>query len=198
MYSADDTSPTTKRTVRRKVLAARRTMSAEERRRYGLGLAEQITAWPALPGSGGTVAAYVGRDDEPDTGPLLELLAGRGATVLLPILLPDHDLAWAPYDRAGMRTSELGISEPVAPTVPPEGITEADAVVCPGLAADLAGRRLGRGGGSYDRVLRRFARPEAACVLLYDAEVVDQIPADDRDQPVGWLVTPTRVIRTAG
>jgi 5-formyltetrahydrofolate cyclo-ligase len=197
MYSADDTLPT-KRTVRRDVLAARRTMSAADRRRYGLALAEQLTAWRALPRRGGTVAAYLGRADEPDTAPLIELLMGRGATVLLPILLPDRDLAWAPYERGPMRTSELGISEPLAAVVPPEGITGADAVVCPGLGADLAGRRLGRGGGSYDRVLRRFARPEAACVLLYDAEVVDRIPADDHDQPVGWVVTPTRLIRAAG
>jgi 5-formyltetrahydrofolate cyclo-ligase len=35
-------------------------------------------------------------------------------------------------------------------------------------------------------------------VLLYDTEVVDRIPTDDHDQPVGWLVTPTRLIPTAG
>jgi 5-formyltetrahydrofolate cyclo-ligase len=197
MFPADDPTPA-KRAVRRNILAARRRLSAADRHRYGVELAGQLAVWPALPGSGGTVAAYVGWDDEPDTGPLIERLIGRGTTVLLPILLPDHDLGWAPYDRAAMRTSELGISEPVAPTMPPARITEADAVVCPGLAADLAGRRLGRGGGSYDRVLRRFARPEAACVLLYDTEVVDRIPTDDHDQPVGWLVTPTRLIPTAG
>jgi 5-formyltetrahydrofolate cyclo-ligase len=197
MFSADD-APPAKGTVRRNILAARRALSAPDRHRYGVDLAGQLIAWPGLPVSGGTVAAYVGRDDEPDTAPLIELLTGRGTTVLLPILLPDHDLGWAPYDRATMRTSRLGISEPVTATVPPAGITAADAVVCPGLAADLAGRRLGRGGGSYDRVLRRFARPEAACVLLYDTEVVDRIPIDDHDEPVGWLVTPTRLIPTEG
>jgi 5-formyltetrahydrofolate cyclo-ligase len=197
MFSADDPQPA-KRTARRSILAARRALSAADRRRCGVELARQLTAWPALPVSGGTVAAYVGRDDEPDTGPLIELLTGRGTTVLLPILLPDHDLGWAPYDRAAMRTTRLGIYEPVAATVPPAGIIEVDAVVCPGLAADLAGRRLGRGGGSYDRVLRRLARPAAACVLLYDTEVVDRVPTDDHDEPVGWLVTPTRLIPTAG
>jgi 5-formyltetrahydrofolate cyclo-ligase len=197
MFSADDPPPA-KRNVRRSILAARRTVSAADRQRYGVGLARQLTRWPALPVSGGTVAAYVGRDDEPDTGPLIELLTGRGTSVLLPILLPDHDLGWAPYDGTAMRTSRLGIYEPVAAILPPAGIIEVDAVVCPGLAADLAGRRLGRGGGSYDRVLRRFARPEAACVLLYDTEVFDRVPTDDHDEPVGWLVTPTRLIATAG
>jgi 5-formyltetrahydrofolate cyclo-ligase len=72
--------------------------------------------------------------------------------------------------------------------------------VVPALAADAAGRRLGRGGGAYDRALARArtVRPDALIVaLLHDDEVVPEVPAEPHDQLVHVLVTENRVIRTA-
>ncbi|NEA50803.1 5-formyltetrahydrofolate cyclo-ligase, partial [Streptomyces sp. SID10815] len=67
-------------------------------------------------------------------------------------------------------------------------------------AVDGAGLRLGRGGGSYDRVLARLERAEARpalVVLLYDAEVVERLPAEPHDRPVRAVVTPSGVRRFA-
>jgi 5-formyltetrahydrofolate cyclo-ligase len=193
--AAADDAPMTKRGLRRTVLDARRGITAEARQRDGVGFAERLAGLRVLPAEGGTVTAYLARDDEPDTRPLIAMLLSRGTTVLLPVLLPDRDLAWAPYDPATVRTSELGISEPAVPLLGPDRIVEVDALVCPALAVDVTGHRLGRGGGSYDRVLSRFARPESVIALVYDTEIVDRLPTDDHDERVGWLVTPTRVVR---
>ncbi|MBA3308769.1 MAG: 5-formyltetrahydrofolate cyclo-ligase, partial [Nocardioidaceae bacterium] len=76
-------------------------------------------------------------------------------------------------------------------------IEAASLVVCPGVAGDAAGRRLGRGGGSYDRVLSRLPETALRCLLLYDAEVLPVVPTDPHDQPVDVIVTPTRTIRCA-
>jgi 5-formyltetrahydrofolate cyclo-ligase len=80
----------------------------------------------------------------------------------------------------------------------PESVTEVDAVLLPGLAVDGQGMRLGRGGGSYDRVLARIgaagARP-ALTVLLYDAELVGSVPAEPHDLPVAAAVTPAGIHR---
>ena len=74
----------------------------------------------------------------------------------------------------------------------------ADVVLLPGVAVDGRGLRLGRGGGSYDRVLARLeaagARP-ALLVLLYDGEVVEHVPAEPHDRPVDAVVTPSGVRR---
>jgi 5-formyltetrahydrofolate cyclo-ligase len=193
--AADDPTAA-KRSLRRAVLDARRAIGAEDRHLYGLGFAERLAGMRLLPAQGGTVTAYLARDDEPDTGPLIAILVGRGTTVLLPVVLPDRDLGWAPYDPSSLRTSELGVSEPGAPLLGPDRVVDADALVCPALAADMNGHRLGRGGGSYDRVLRRFARPDCVIAMVYDTEVVEPLPTADHDEPVGWLVTPTRVLRT--
>jgi 5-formyltetrahydrofolate cyclo-ligase len=140
-----------------------------------------------------TVAAYVSLPSEPDTATVIDTLTSRGVQVLLPVLLGDGDLDWAV---AGpLIDGPAGLREPTGSRLRPEAIRLADVVLCPGLAADAAGTRLGRGGGSYDRALAR-CRPDALRVLLlYDGELVDWLPADPHDEPVHVVVTPSRVVR---
>ncbi|MGL5019858.1 MAG: 5-formyltetrahydrofolate cyclo-ligase [Luteolibacter sp.] len=68
-----------------------------------------------------------------------------------------HHLTFHPGD--SLQPGAFGILEPVdgSPEVP---LREIDAFICPGLAFDHSGHRLGRGRGFYDRLLAR-ARPEA-------------------------------------
>jgi len=71
----------------------------------------------------------------------------------------------------------------------------ADVVLCPGLAADGHGNRLGRGGGSYDRALRRVRIGAPRWVLLYDEERLASVPVDEHDVPVSGTITPSGLIR---
>ncbi|HTO13218.1 MAG TPA: 5-formyltetrahydrofolate cyclo-ligase, partial [Candidatus Binatia bacterium] len=61
-------------------------------------------------------------------------------------------------------------------------------VLVPGLGVDRLGRRLGRGGGSYDRVLARIPRARTL-VVVYDEEVLHEVPVLAHDQPVGGALT---------
>ncbi|WP_443058740.1 5-formyltetrahydrofolate cyclo-ligase [Streptomyces sp. NBC_00400] len=154
---------------------------------------------PGGPGGPPTVAAYVSIGGEPSTRALLDRLRAAGVRVLLPVLLPDNDLDWALYEgterlvRAGR-----GLREPDGARLGPEAVTQADVVLLPGLAVDHGGLRLGRGGGSYDRVLARLERAGARAslvVLLYDAEVLAEVPAEPHDRHVHAAVTPSAVHR---
>lgn len=61
--------------------------------------------------------------------------------------------------------------------------------------------RLGRGGGSYDRVLARLERSDAdpaLVVMLYDAEVLARVPSEAHDRPVHAVVTPSGIRRFPG
>jgi 5-formyltetrahydrofolate cyclo-ligase len=72
---------------------------------------------------------------------------------------------------------------------------EADAILLPGIAFDKRGMRLGYGGGYYDRLLPQ-CRP--ACVRIgigFDEQLLAEIPAEDHDEHVDIVVTPSRVIR---
>jgi 5-formyltetrahydrofolate cyclo-ligase len=149
-----------------------------------------------------TVAAYVSTGTEPGTGPLLERLAEAGKRVILPVLMPDLDLDWALYQGPdSLAPATRGLLEPVGPRLGPEAVATADVVLCPGLAVDLAGTRLGRGGGSYDRALARVPVGTFVCVLLHDGELLDTVPAAAHDRAVTAVATPeglTRLTRAPG
>jgi len=143
-----------------------------------------------------TVAAYVSVGTEPGTGPLLEELEAAGRRVLLPVLLPDGDLDWAAYDGpASLAPARLGLLEPVGHRQGPGAVATADVVLVPALAVDRRGVRLGRGGGSYDRALARVPVGTFVCALLYDDELLDEVPRADHDRTVTAVVTPRGVSR---
>ncbi|WP_338779894.1 5-formyltetrahydrofolate cyclo-ligase [Streptomyces sp. DG1A-41] len=191
-----------KRSLRREILAVRNRLTADDLRETSSALARRALELPEL-ARAGTVAAYVSVGSEPGTLALLDALRARGVRVLLPALLPDNDLDWGVYEGEGslarvQHGGRMALYEPAGERLGPDAVTTADAVLLPGLAVDTRGMRLGRGGGSYDRVLARLeragARP-ALVVLLYDTEVVGFVPAEPHDRPVRAVVTPSGVRR---
>lgn len=190
-----------KDTLRADLLHMRRGLPAGDRRASARQLAVRALELPELSGAR-TVAAYVSVGSEPGTRELLEGLRERGVRVLLPVLMADNDLDWAVYEGpAELRRAGRGLDEPAGARLGPGAVLEADAVLLPGLAVDRNGRRLGRGGGSYDRVLARLARAGCApslIVLLYDHEVLERVPAEPHDRPVNVAVTPAGVSRFPG
>ncbi|MET8831519.1 5-formyltetrahydrofolate cyclo-ligase [Streptomyces sp. NPDC004610] len=193
---------TGKRTLRRHLLTVRERLPGDVVRDAGRALAERALELPEL-ARARTVAAYVSVGSEPGTIALLDALRARGVRVLLPALLPDNDLDWGAYDGEGSlarvrRGGRMTLFEPAGEALGPDAVTDAEVVLLPGLAVDARGMRLGRGGGSYDRVLARLeragARP-ALVVLLYDAEVLERVPTEPHDRAVQAVVTPSGVRR---
>ncbi|WP_078509018.1 5-formyltetrahydrofolate cyclo-ligase [Streptomyces zinciresistens] len=187
-----------KRTLRREFLTVRGRLTADDVRASAAALAVRALELPEL-ARARTVAAYVSVGSEPGTLALLDALRARGVRVLLPALLPDNDLDWGAYAGEGSLTrvrhgGRMALLEPAGERLGPDAVTRADVVLLPGLAADARGTRLGRGGGSYDRVLDRLARARAhpaLVVLLYDSEVVERLPREPHDRPVHAVVTPS-------
>jgi 5-formyltetrahydrofolate cyclo-ligase len=69
-------------------------------------------------------------------------------------------------------------------------ITSADLIIVPALGADRSGVRLGRGGGSYDRALARVGPSILTIALLYDGELLDQVPSGPHDIAVRATAQP--------
>ncbi|MGW1761292.1 5-formyltetrahydrofolate cyclo-ligase [Streptomyces mirabilis] len=188
--------------LRRGFLAVRNRLTPYDLQESAGALARRALELPEL-AHARTVAAYVSVGSEPGTLALLDALHARGVRVLLPVLMADNDLDWGAYAGAGSlervrHGGRMALLEPAGERLGPEAVQEADAVLLPGLAVDRRGMRLGRGGGSYDRVLARLERAgadPALVVLLYDAEVVADVPAEPHDRPVHAVVTPSGVRR---
>ncbi|MFC4563616.1 5-formyltetrahydrofolate cyclo-ligase [Nocardiopsis mangrovi] len=182
----------TKRDARARILAARRAMPQAERAAAGPAIRDALAAEPLLT-TGGTVAAYVSVGTEPDTRKLIATLWKQGTYVLLPVLLPGGDLDWAAYDGPdSLAPAGRGLLEPTGRRYGPDAVRRAAAVVCPALAVDRAGTRLGRGAGCYDRALARVGPNTLVLAVIYDTELLDTVPAEPHDRPVNGVVTPGR------
>jgi 5-formyltetrahydrofolate cyclo-ligase len=139
------------------------------------------------------VAAYVALPGEPDTAPLLSALQAREITVLTPLMQPDRRLRWVAHRPGREQWSERASREPPARVADEPLLSTASVVICPGVAGDRQGHRLGRGGGSYDRALADVGG--LRCLLLFDDEVIDAVPTEPHDQPVDVIVTPSGTLR---
>jgi len=176
--------------LRKRLLAARSGLPADQRRDAGRLIRDALLDLPALQ-MAGTVAAYYSVGAEPDTRGLVYALWKRGTYVLLPLLRPDGDLDWASYEGPdSLVPGPRGLREPGEPARGIEAVTRADVVLAPALAVDHVGNRLGRGGGSYDRALARVGPLIPVIALLYDAELLGHVPAERHDVPVRAVVRP--------
>lgn len=186
--------PSAKREVRARLLAARRALGVEARLRAAEQLTRRVLALPELTAAR-TVAAYSSFGTEPATTAVLAELSSRGATVLLPVVRSDLDLDWAIYAEPGPPADATGLWVPPGDRQGVQAVGAADAVVVPALAVGASGTRLGRGGGSYDRALARVRPGIPVIALLYDGELLDEVPAEPHDRAVTVAVQPSGVTR---
>jgi 5-formyltetrahydrofolate cyclo-ligase len=149
----------------------------------------------------GILAAYLATAREPDLGPTRSAVREAGGTVLLPVPMPGRTLAWAADDGAHARHPTIAVDVPTGAVIGRDGAgllaLGTQLVLAPALAVDLAGTRLGQGGGYYDRLLDQLDGRLPVLAVVHDEEVLaaGAIPAEAHDRPVAGAVTPTRLIR---
>ena len=183
-----------KGTLRRRQVAARAAMPDSIRNEGSRLIRDHVLEMPQVT-SAGTIAAYYSVGTEPDTRGLIFALWKRGSYVVLPVLLPDGDLDWASYEGPGsLAPGPRGVLQPVEPVRGTGTVARADVVLVPALAVDMQGRRLGRGGGSYDRALARVGPQVPTIALLYDSELLPSVPAEEHDQAVRAVARPEQGI----
>jgi 5-formyltetrahydrofolate cyclo-ligase len=179
-----------KAVLRRRTLAARAALPAQRRGAAERALRDAVLGLPQAQ-MAGTAAVYYSIGSEPGTHGLVYALWKRGTYVLLPLLRPDMDLDWASYEGPdSLRPGPRGLTEPAEPPRGADAVSRADLVIVPALAVDRRGVRLGRGGGSYDRALARVGPQVPTIALLYDGELLDQVPAAAHDQRVRLAACP--------
>lgn len=179
--------------------AKQRAREAARRRRDSAHAALK-TAAPALIASnflasvplveGNCIAGYAAIGSEADPTELLLRLSERGYSCLLPRVatrgMPLVFGFWHPGDE--LVPGDHGTREPKPDA--PEG--RPDIVLVPLLAFDAQGRRLGYGGGYYDRTLeklRREGRRVIAVGVAFSAQEAQDLPEEEFDARLDWIVT---------
>lgn len=190
--SGYEVTPNAAKAQRRAELTARRgEMSLFAREQAAANLSEWVYSAPFRLEYDVTVAAYIPVESEPGSLSFLDALADRDVSVLVPVV-PAGDptaLDWIRYEgQDALQTRRFGLLEPTGPTLGLGALDAVDVVFVPALAVDRRGVRLGRGAGYYDRTLPGVKAELVA--VVYDGELVDELPEEPTDVRMGWALTP--------
>lgn len=184
----------TKQTMRVEMMERRDALSATAQREAASEIAATGLDF-ANPPAGAVVSGYSAMRSELDPLPLMKRLSDVGHPLALPVTPPRGDPLLFRQWRPGARLVDGGFGV----RVPGEeaGGVEPDILLVPLLAFDENGFRLGYGAGYYDRTLRslRARKPVVAIGIAYDEQKVENVPHDDYDEPLDWVLTPSGAVR---
>jgi 5-formyltetrahydrofolate cyclo-ligase len=178
--------------LRRELRARRRSLTAPQRIAAADALAARLLALPFAPASG-YVAGYWAMGGEIALHAWQTRLP-RGCVYCLPVLQPGA-LRFAPW-RFGdaLVTNRYGIPEPDVAPASLLDATDLAMIVLPLVGFDAQGRRLGMGGGWYDRTLAfRLASPAPPFLVgaAFDEQRIDALDAAPWDVPLDAVCTPS-------
>lgn len=101
------------------------------------------------------------------------------------------NLELLPYDETKLEIGSFYIEEPTGNDLHP--IEEIELIIVPGVAFDSQGRRLGRGKGFYDRLLKSSKATKIG--IGYEFQLVDQLPSEPHDIPMDIIITEHTTLR---
>lgn len=181
---------TTKAEIRARMRAARRQAKAENPDAAQALAAHAESLIGAVFGTAArrpVIALYVAMGSEIDPALLAQALARRDFVLCLPVVVAQGEplifRRWTPGDALAPDEAGCPAPQPDAPEMEP------DLILCPLLAFDATGARLGQGGGYYDRTLAML-RPETVRVgLAWAAQEADAVPVEPHDARLDGVLT---------
>ncbi len=180
----------TKAEIRAKMRVRRSALTLDEIATRSKAAIEQLETLDILKSST-KMACYLSKPFEVQTQRFIESCVKAGKKVCVPRHIDDElSYAWSWTDPSGAwRDGPWHIAEPAQ--FNPVDPAELELAIVPAVAVDGQGNRLGHGGGNFDRLLRPVRAPHVG--LVFDFQVVDEVPSESHDVPVEWIVTETEV-----
>lgn len=183
-----------KRALRADLRERRSILSDAARARAEEGIRQQLDALLDRLGAR-SISCFLSTSTEPGTREFVEAAVARGIRVLLPITRADGLLDWTEASpELDITEGLLGMPEPVGEVLGPIAVNDVDLLVIPAAAVDAGGMRLGWGRGYFDKTIGSMEHCPPVYAVIFDSELVDDVPRDVHDQPVTGVVTPTRTV----
>ena len=177
--------------IRAECLRIRDAISESYRLKAAATAAEILTNYPGFKQSE-NIACYCAHKKEFETIPLIETIWQLGKKCYLPVLCEGKILSFVRYDKGDMlELNQFGIPEPdnYVKRIPSNKL---DMVLMPLVAFDTQGRRLGMGGGYYDRTFafthNQVVKPYLVGVA-FDSQLVEELPSDPWDINMHSVIT---------
>ena len=180
--------------IRREMKARRKALTPEEKAAADAAICEKLKAWDVVGEMvdpfdfGSPLAVYLASPDEINIDPYIEHMLHAGVNVVVPCWNGEtYELAKLKgLDEKNLRRGPMGIREPIdADVVEPKNVS---AWIIPGLAFTRGGKRLGYGGGWYDRFLASAPKGAIKIGVAYSFQIVDDLPAEPHDIPLTDIV----------
>ncbi len=183
-----------KRALRAELRERRQQRSEASLRADAVGVKAQLDRLVAERGVT-SMSCFLSTPTEPGTHEFIVDAVRRGIRVLLPITRADGLMDWAIADEDGDVVEGLfGMPEPVGEVLSPLAVNDVDLLVIPAAAVDRTGMRLGWGRGYFDKTIGSMERCPPVYAVIFDSELVDEVPSELHDQPVTGVVTPTQTV----
>lgn len=136
------------------------------------------------------IFTYVSFQGEVDTIKFIETALADGKTLCVPKVISKKEGMEAHIitSLADLERSSYGILEPKnqSQLINPLDI---DLLIMPGVAFDKNNGRIGYGGGFYDRYLKKIDPEAHKIALAYDFQIFDEIPMDEFDERVDFIIS---------
>ncbi|MEI8078340.1 MAG: 5-formyltetrahydrofolate cyclo-ligase [bacterium] len=184
---------TVAKAVMRRALAVRSAaVSASEQACASVAGADWLATWAPLR-QAKRVALYAALPGELALTSLFQVCGAMGKALAFPRYCSDHGAyELAAVDEVDRQTQfgRFGVREPLPerPALTDDERCAPDLLwLVPGIAFDRHGRRLGRGGGFYDRLLAGARGLRVG--VAFSWRLVPVVPTAAFDQPMDWLAT---------
>lgn len=186
-----------KRALRAELRERRQLLSERARRDAAAGIRARLDTLVEQSGAC-SVSCFLSTPTEPGTHEFVEAAVARGIRVLLPITRADGLLDWTvATPDADIAEGLFGIPEPVGDVLGPIAVDDVDLLIIPAAAVARDGMRLGWGRGYFDKTLGSMESRPPVYAVVFDSEIIDDVPRDLHDQPVTGVVTPTQTVTFA-
>jgi len=184
-----------KLSLRREMLARRDSLEHGIRASAGALIVARLRELPSL-AAARTLLVTLPFRGEWDTMPLVTEALEQGKRVVVPRVNPVTrmlELYVVADPVRDIGTGHQGIPEPLPHCGAADPAT-VDWVLAPGVAFDRDGRRLGYGGGYYDRLLPLLAPATPRIAGAFDMQIVERVPTGPHDATIDLIATPAETI----
>jgi len=187
-----------KRVLRKRVLTLRDALTPDERVRKSRAIKSLLFQLPEFI-QAKTVMFFISFRSEVLTEEMVKAAILLKKKVMVPVTdLEHHRLILSElkdYDH-DLVPGTYGIPEPKKEKRKKVSPEELDLIIAPGSVFDEKGRRIGYGGGYYDKLLRCLQGKIPVAALAFELQIVNEVPCNpERDIPVDLIITENRMIR---